>query len=300
MVKKKLKQYVIKVKENCFLAKMAYSMAAEPVFEKSDFKTYAEAEAWLKDEKEKRFPSYENMSFNQLSNIIEKNEKDHKAQTVFIRKLKQLKEQMLHTLVTKEGVEPEEAIEQVVRVSGEKAEDIFAKAKDNTLDALFSLEEEKAQERITDMMQYISDSAWEASDEAEYVLECIRKIPGHKVITVNLNSNLESFDVLESGFVGTEKEHENIFLKRIDMGFETSNSFVIRQFIPNVKGLVTMKNGKKVMMSQKAMYSFILTEDGILPMPAKEVEYSFTHDVNGNKKLPEDFFLYKDFSEFLI
>ena len=148
-------------------------------------------------------------------------------------------------------------------------------------------------------MQYSKDSQQHASEDSLFILNIIRLIPGRKIITVNLNYNIEEFDINEKGVVGYSKEHENIFLKRIDNAFKNENTFIVRQFIPNSEEKIKLKNGKEIMMPWKALYGFVLHEDNIISIPAEDVENSFIHAQSRNPIEPEKFIIYKNFSEFL-
>lgn len=176
----------------------------------------------------------------------------------------------------------------------------FKKAKDNTLDALESLEKEKSELRLQKMTSYFTNSMWEGSSEAKLILEIIRKIPGQKIITVNINYNSEKFDIDEKGVVGYSPEHENLFLHQLDIGSQNAgkNSFVIRQFIPNSEEYVMLNNGKKVKKMWHAVYAFCLTEEGLVSVNSESLEHAMTHDQNGNEIESEDMLLYNDFSDF--
>lgn len=291
-----IKKYIIKNTTNQFSAKLSHSQTSTPIIEKHGFSSHEEAMFWLEEELEKIKPSYSKMSFSKLANIIEINPQDLKAKEQLRYNIDSLKDSILFTLVIKENWSEKKASEHIKKICGKNWTESFKKAKDNTLDALIFLEQEKTETRLKNMLKYHQDSQWKGSEEALLLLEVIKKLPGDKIITTNINMEIESFDIKENGQVGYAKEHENFLLKKFDMGFTHKNSFIIRQFIPNSKEEV-LKNGKKILIPWKALYGFILSEDGIVALPAEEVEYSMNHDCNGNPIQPEELVIYKDFSE---
>lgn len=300
MSKPKIKKYVIRLEENNFLAKLAYYQDSESIVEKTGFAKHEEAMDWLVEELEKFYPNYHKMSFFKLASMLEENPNHRKIKEALDDKISELREEMFFTFVQKESMDENKAAQLVNKMCGKKWTESFKKAKDNTLDALFSLEEEKRQKRLHAMISYAKNASWVASEEAKVVLELIRKIKGSKIITVNVNNNVEVFDIQSDGTVGYAKEHENLFLKQIDSAFKQSNSFIIRQFIENSEEEVIVKNNKKIKIPWKALYSFILHGKKIIPMSAEAVEDAMTHDQNGNKIPPEDKVIYKDFSEVLV
>lgn len=294
---RKVKKHVIKVSVNEYRGILIYAKEIKPIIEKTGFKTHQNAMDWLNNEIQQRDLSYEVMNFNKLANILDKEPKNNQVKRILEYKIEALKQEMLFTFILKESVDEKEAIKRVKQLCGHNWTTSFNKAKENTLDALLTLEYEKAHDRAKGLVQRFQNSTYEGSEAAKEVLNIINKIPGKKIVTINVE-DVQQFDIDEKGIVGYDKTHYNLLLKQIDRAFNEDNSFIVRQFIPTSKEEVTLKNGKKIMMPWKALYSFVIIDDQIISIDAEEVEYAFTHDVNDNLIEMEDFIIYQDFSDF--
>lgn len=295
----KIKKYVKKINEHQYFARLAKNPDGPSIVERDNFQTQESAMNWLDEQLEIIQPSYENMTFFKLSQIIKENPQNNKAIEALKYNLGNLKDEMLFTLVAKEGVPEKKAFKQVNQLCGKTWSESLEKAKNQTLDALISLEQEKTQERLSRMLKYTTNSLHKGSEEALEVLRLINLVPGKKIVTTNIDEESQIFDIDEKGVVGYAPEHQSHLLKIIDEGFKQPNTFVIRQFIPNSHEQVVLTNGKKVSIPWKAIYAFILHGDEIICVDEEEVEYSFTHDTRGNPIEKEEMVIYKNFKEII-
>lgn len=301
MIKRKIKKYVVKVSEGNFLARLSYSKAEESLLEKNGFKDHEDAMQWLFEELEIINPSYKNWSFFQLTQMIEKDSKNKRVKQKFKYKVEKLMDDMLINMVFKEGISEERGIIEIDRLFGHSWNEIFFKAKNNTLDALVSLEEEKENERAIEKSQHISDSKWKASEKANTVLEIIKAIPGKKEVIAHfdydydLEIQIDIFHIEENGSFEYEKENE--FLKKVDCAFVHNNFFTVCQLIPNSEQEI-IKNGEPIKVPWTAFSAFTLKDGNMYCSPAEDVEAYFTDEEDQLNK-QDELIIYKDFVDFL-
>lgn len=317
MSQNKIKKYIVQIGEFEFLAKLAHSPVSKAIIEKRGFTTKEKANEWVDKEliyfTQVMLPDvsamqnitnenshYQKMSFLELSQIIEKDLSNRDALNMLGGKSQKLREDMIRDLMMERKMSEQDIVSQVNNMIGIGWKQLYLNSKNNTLDALASLQEEKNNERqkLSPLVSTGNDVNWPGSEASRYILGLIKSIPGVKVITLNVNFDVDIVDIHANGTVGYAKEHENLILQKIDMAFRNPNSFLIRQLIPNSEEEVVI-NGKNKKIPWNAMYGFILQGKGIVCIPAEEVEHFCTIDKDNLLVQSEDMVIYKDFSDLL-
>lgn len=293
----KIKCYVTKQDNKVFSAKLAYTQNSKPLVEKTNFKSYQEAQDWLRIELYKILPNPMTVSFKKLTNVLLKNPKDGKFNQSFDEKIKNLYAFIISNAIEFEHLSENEAQKKASQILGKTEEMWFKKSQDGQLDKAWNHEWNKYQKYLFLMEQY------PAEKESQDLLNIIIKMPGSKILTVtNDNNEPYSFHIFENGHVAdnlNDIDLKNIVLSQFDYMLNgNGGSIIIRQFIPQSEEPEWI-DGQKILIPWKALYAIVITEGLVIPLSAEDVEYSMNTDPVTKKEIdPEPKVIYKDFNEF--
>ena len=312
---KKLKIYVTKLSEENFSVKLASQQNAFAKKYKDGFSTHKAAVDYMKleldkinekNEKNKIMHmlegiNYEHKTFYEIGQLIKEYPQYKIIKEALDLKMQMLKYDIFYQKVNKEGKSEKQADKEIRQLLGNSLKETLEKCNDKTFDSIKSLTMEKQQEHAKSLAQYALNSLYVPSQDAKNLLNVILKIEGKKIITILLEGREHPliFDISATNEVGYAPEHMKHLCKYIDEAFDSNtNVFTLRQFINNSyeKFLV---GKKEIQIPWKAVYGFLVSKEGIMPIDADSLEESYGETPSGEKIEKEDFVIYKDFSVIL-
>lgn len=302
-------------KDDKILAKIAVNAKAKPIKQKL-CTTEQEAQAFfqahlqqLKVNKKKRQKIrklFENMSFKEMAEYVKQEAQSDTTPKLAKHVFERVLDDFRMDVISYQTMLKDMFIEQAIDYSGDKVgysyTVAYQKALSGELDALIEQMDTEANQNTNNLMGqvvYISNDTlnYEGSEQAQDIVNKLRTIPGSKIITITTDYATEKFDINAEGVVGYAPTHLGMLCEMIDDALETTGSMIIRQFIPNSEEKKII-NGKEMMIPHKALYGLMMKESEIYALPAEEVEYCCTHDMNDQPLPAEEMVIFRDISEF--
>lgn len=309
---KKLKIYVTKLSEENFSVKLASEQNASAKKYKDGFSTHKAAVDYMKlelqkiDEKNKIMQmlegiNYEHKTFYEIGQLIRQYPRYKIIKEALYLKMQMLKYDIFYQKVNKEGKSEKQADKEIRQLLGNSLKETLEKCNNKTFDSIKILTMEKQQEHAKSLAQYALSSLYVPSQDAKNLLNVILKIEGKKILTILLEGREYPliFDISATNEVGYAPEHINHLCKYIDEAFNSNtNAFTLRQFINNSYERV-LAGKKEIQISWKAVYGFMVSKEGIMPIDADSLEEYYSETPSGEKIEKENFVIYKDFSVIL-
>ena len=234
------------------------------------------------------------MSFYELSQNMD----DKEARKAFKANIMQLVKNLEFEKEMIQGIPEKQAKNQVIELVGSNLQDQVSRGKSRVLDALVDLHSEQVANRLQSVIDEIKTPSYIPPKNVQYIIDLLGAIPGNKIVTLNVNGMVESYDISANGQIGYSKQEFYNLAKLLEEAFEGQGFILVRQFIPNSEEVVESADGERVLMPWKALYGFMLAKQGFFALPAESVEATNTHDMDGNV-VEEDMVIYKDISDFI-